>query len=138
MNFISNLSPGYIAGVTNPVFEEQHSWWDICINLSTNKMTISNTLLKTVQDTNSDNNQLIPCPDDEILVQEIFEGIKRHIDENYIRQVLYRYVEIFVEMSFRFFPASLSKNVAPYWTNRMEGWVSTSAYKTLQQVVFNS
>ncbi|KAJ3087342.1 hypothetical protein HK102_011299, partial [Quaeritorhiza haematococci] len=33
--------PGYIAGVTNPVFEEQTSWWDVLCNINTGKITIS-------------------------------------------------------------------------------------------------
>ena len=44
---------GYIAGVTNPVFEEQTSWWDICVNLNTFKLQISPNLIKKfIQDEN--------------------------------------------------------------------------------------
>jgi hypothetical protein len=40
-------SKGFIAGVTNPVFEEQSSWWDVLCDINTGKITISNRLLKT-------------------------------------------------------------------------------------------
>lgn len=36
--------PGYVAGVTNPVFEEQTGWWDILCNISTGKVAINRHL----------------------------------------------------------------------------------------------
>jgi Stabilization of polarity axis len=33
--------PGYIAGVTNPLFEEQPSRWDVLCNIVTGKITVS-------------------------------------------------------------------------------------------------
>lgn len=34
-------SPGFIAGVTNPTFEDHSSWWDVLCNISTGKITVS-------------------------------------------------------------------------------------------------
>lgn len=34
-------SPGFIAGVTNPTYEEHTSWWDVLCNISTGKITVS-------------------------------------------------------------------------------------------------
>ncbi|PVU94969.1 hypothetical protein BB559_002858 [Furculomyces boomerangus] len=36
--------PGFIAGVTNPTFEDKHQWWDILFNINTGKITISSKL----------------------------------------------------------------------------------------------
>ncbi|KAJ1919805.1 hypothetical protein H4219_001714 [Mycoemilia scoparia] len=36
--------PGYIAGVTNPAFEEHPQWWDLLCNINTGKITVSPTL----------------------------------------------------------------------------------------------
>ncbi|KAJ1999561.1 hypothetical protein GGI04_004520, partial [Coemansia thaxteri] len=36
---------GYIAGVTNPAFEEHPEWWDLLCNINTGKVTISPALL---------------------------------------------------------------------------------------------
>ena len=33
--------PGYIAGVTNPAFEEHPTWWDVLCNINTGKISIS-------------------------------------------------------------------------------------------------
>lgn len=125
---------GYIAGVTNPVFEEQHAWWDLCINLTTNKMMVSNVLLKSVETLKSNNEtQTVVSPEDDALIQEVFDGIKKHIDENYIRQVIYRYVERFVEMTLHCVPTTL-QNLSPCWISRAEGWYSTNTYKNLEKV----
>lgn len=34
-------SPGFIAGVTNPTYEEHTSWWDVLCNIDTGKITVS-------------------------------------------------------------------------------------------------
>ncbi|KAI8583546.1 hypothetical protein K450DRAFT_182945 [Umbelopsis ramanniana AG] len=41
--------PGFIAGVTNPTFEDHPSWWDVMCNISTGKITVS----KEIQPANS-------------------------------------------------------------------------------------
>ncbi|KAI7871134.1 docking domain of Afi1 for Arf3 in vesicle trafficking-domain-containing protein [Spinellus fusiger] len=33
--------PGFIAGVTNPTYEEHAGWWDVLCNISTGKITVS-------------------------------------------------------------------------------------------------
>jgi hypothetical protein len=64
---------GFVAGVSNPVFEEQQSWWDICVNLTSQKMTISSSLMKAIDgDVTEGTEQYIVCEEDEILVQEVF------------------------------------------------------------------
>ncbi|KAJ1650735.1 hypothetical protein IWQ61_008536 [Dispira simplex] len=37
--------PGFIAGVTNPTFEEHPHWWDVLCNINTGKITVSPLLL---------------------------------------------------------------------------------------------
>jgi hypothetical protein len=34
-------TPGYIAGVTNPIFESHTGWWDVCANMSTGEIHLS-------------------------------------------------------------------------------------------------
>ena len=36
-----NFSPGFIAGVTNRIFEDHSSWWDVLCNIDTGKITVS-------------------------------------------------------------------------------------------------
>src|SRR5437773_10700316 len=33
--------PGFIAGVTNPMFERRHEWWDVLCNIDTGRVKIS-------------------------------------------------------------------------------------------------
>lgn len=37
--------PGYIAGVTNPRFEDLHAMWDVLCNLETGKITVSKSIV---------------------------------------------------------------------------------------------
>ncbi|CEI89229.1 hypothetical protein RMCBS344292_03595 [Rhizopus microsporus] len=39
--------PGFIAGVTNPTYEEHTSWWDVLCNISTGKITVSKDINST-------------------------------------------------------------------------------------------
>ncbi|KAJ3312396.1 hypothetical protein HDV04_003146 [Boothiomyces sp. JEL0838] len=128
--------PGFIAGVTNPVFEEQSAWWDLCINLNTGKMTISPLLIKQAQtdSTKEVSPDTAPfCLEDEQLVQSVFEGLKRHVEENHIRQILYQYVERFVEMVGRYSLNTKLNELQPIWSNRAEGWIRTNSYNYLKQ-----
>ncbi|EGF76293.1 hypothetical protein BATDEDRAFT_28671 [Batrachochytrium dendrobatidis JAM81] len=95
--------PGYIAGVTNPVFEEQAAWWDILCNLNTGKITISSRLISnevpgdTFKDRSFDATQAI-SEEDDTLIQEISMGLQKHIDEMHLRQLVYNFVERFIQV----------------------------------------
>ncbi|TIB35536.1 hypothetical protein E3P85_00395 [Wallemia ichthyophaga] len=41
-NFL--IIPGYIAGVTNPRFEDNHGWWDVLFNINTGKVIVSSQI----------------------------------------------------------------------------------------------
>ncbi|OLY81700.1 Protein mesA [Smittium mucronatum] len=45
--------PGFIAGVTNPAFEDHHNWWDVLFNIKTGKVTISTNLISQKDNLNS-------------------------------------------------------------------------------------
>jgi hypothetical protein len=34
-------SPGYIAGVVNPMFAERMEWWDVLCDVATGKVTVN-------------------------------------------------------------------------------------------------
>lgn len=40
--------PGYITGVTNPMFEEHPEWWDLLCNIQTGKVTLNPSLVQDV------------------------------------------------------------------------------------------
>ncbi|TIA89440.1 hypothetical protein E3P99_02080 [Wallemia hederae] len=46
-NFL--MIPGYIAGVTNPRFEDNHAWWDVLFNINTGKVTVSTQIEPVTQ-----------------------------------------------------------------------------------------
>ncbi|KAI8057382.1 docking domain of Afi1 for Arf3 in vesicle trafficking-domain-containing protein [Thamnidium elegans] len=48
--------PGFIAGVTNPTYEEHTSWWDVLCNIDTGKITVS----KDIETTKSRKSSISP------------------------------------------------------------------------------
>lgn len=39
MDFLS--TPGFIAGVTNPMFKSKREWWDVLCDISTGEVLLS-------------------------------------------------------------------------------------------------
>ncbi|OAD65380.1 hypothetical protein PHYBLDRAFT_26314 [Phycomyces blakesleeanus NRRL 1555(-)] len=40
--------PGFVAGVTNPTYEEHTGWWDVLCNISTGKITVSKDMAPAI------------------------------------------------------------------------------------------
>ncbi len=58
--------PGYLVGVTNPMFEQHTEWWDVLANINTGKVTLSAQLL---QQQASPEQQKVATLDNEFMVQ---------------------------------------------------------------------
>ena len=43
---------GYIAGVTNPIFEQRQEWWDVLCNVATGTVKLSESYEKDISDEN--------------------------------------------------------------------------------------
>ncbi|KAJ1529020.1 hypothetical protein HK096_009681, partial [Nowakowskiella sp. JEL0078] len=96
---------GFIAGVTNPVFEEQFSWWDILCNINTGRITISHRI-EQPHSNFSDNASPALRPlshggweGDADIVGDVVSSINSHIGEIYIRQKLYDHVQRIIEVA---------------------------------------
>ncbi|KAI8913699.1 docking domain of Afi1 for Arf3 in vesicle trafficking-domain-containing protein [Gorgonomyces haynaldii] len=116
--------PGYVAGVTNPVFEQNQSWWDILINLNSNQMIISQKLVKEFH--NESSAESIHCEDDDELIRSIFSGLDLHLEENHMRQLVYTYLERFIER------LPLLENSQGY-RGRVMGWKASRAYGLMSE-----
>ncbi|KAI8809795.1 docking domain of Afi1 for Arf3 in vesicle trafficking-domain-containing protein [Cladochytrium replicatum] len=105
-------TPGYIAGVTNPVFEEQTSWWDVLCNINTGKVMVSPKIEPAPppaagQPSDMGNTQQAELYDrltgswepDIDLIQDATTSIGAHVAEVYIRQKFYDYVHRVVEVA---------------------------------------
>jgi hypothetical protein len=62
---VDNLRPGYITGVTNPMFEEHPEWWDILCNITTGKVTVNQNLINDVPE------KYVTC-DNELMSEVLF------------------------------------------------------------------
>ena len=128
-------SVGFIAGVTNPVFEEQPHWWDVCINIVTLQLKLSPAIIMN-NDSSSSTNSSVDNPREESIddgfVKAVTDLCRSHVDENDIREHVYRYTRKFLENAM---PHSVPfQKQYPKWINRINGWQTTVAYKMLTKV----
>ncbi|KAG0750010.1 hypothetical protein G6F57_004179 [Rhizopus arrhizus] len=117
--------PGFIAGVTNPTYEEHTSWWDILCNISTGKITVSKDLeyvrgrkgsiassvkeeaivslsrspsMNSYKDTNAQEEKKMVDTDAEFM-QGVLSAIGAHYGETSIRAKFQDYVLKFVRLA---------------------------------------
>ncbi|KAI8851201.1 docking domain of Afi1 for Arf3 in vesicle trafficking-domain-containing protein [Chytridium lagenaria] len=105
--------PGFIAGVTNPVFEEQTSWWDVLFNINTGRISVSSKIeVKDIRvmaenkDYSKDKSREWmksgSWEGDDDFVGEVIFAIQAHMGELYVRQKFYDHVRRFVEVTAAF------------------------------------
>ncbi|KAJ2704518.1 hypothetical protein H4R19_005225 [Coemansia spiralis] len=112
--------PGYIAGVTNPAFEEHPEWWDLLCNINTGKMTVSpalalptgakaqaDSLRRSLDSVTLSRNRSFSSRDgkpdkwnnlDTEFVQDLMLAIERHYGEVAIRAKVENYVRRFMAL----------------------------------------
>jgi hypothetical protein len=119
---------GFIAGVSNPVFEDQIKWWDVLINLNTLKITISQQLINQIPEKAKDQDGTQFCEEDGELFHQVQNAIQKRLHENTIRLIMNRYIQSFVELGSRNTKDTIYK-INPVWVNRLSGWYETESYQ---------
>ncbi|KAJ3143847.1 hypothetical protein HK101_003012 [Irineochytrium annulatum] len=105
--------PGFIAGVTNPVFEEQTAWWDVLCNINTGKIIVSSRIeavdagvVSESKDYSKDKSRdwmkSGSWQGDDEFVGEVVYAIQSHMGELYVRQKFYDYVRRFIDVTAAF------------------------------------
>ncbi|KAJ2393291.1 hypothetical protein H4S02_000302 [Coemansia sp. RSA 2611] len=113
---------GYIAGVTNPAFEEHPEWWDLLCNINTGKITVSpaltvpsgshaksqaDSLRRSLDSVSLSRNRSFSSregkPDkwnnlDTEFIQDLMLAIERHYGEVAIRAKVENYVRRFMSL----------------------------------------
>ncbi|KAJ3217026.1 hypothetical protein HK099_005619 [Clydaea vesicula] len=106
---------GYIAGVTNPVFEEQNSWWDVLCNINTGKITVSPKIKFPNSTDKSGSNfkseKLLDGGEEHVFdksiqndvtsefIYDLVTSVNSHMPEFYVREKIYDFVERFVDLT---------------------------------------
>lgn len=96
-------TPGFIAGVTNPVFEENPTWWDVLCNINTGKITLSPVIKlgPDDRDVGRDNERewmtTGSWEGDDDFVIDLVTAIENNAGEMGARQILYGYVRRFID-----------------------------------------
>ncbi|CAG8519140.1 3841_t:CDS:10 [Paraglomus occultum] len=106
--------PGFIAGVTNRIFEDHSSWWDVLYNIETGKITVSKDIaMPTDEDDADDRSEDIKSPSsgkgesgkdkwdnsDNEFINEVIHNINHHYGEMAIRAKFQEYVQRFVRLA---------------------------------------
>ncbi|CAG8498080.1 7464_t:CDS:10 [Ambispora gerdemannii] len=107
--------PGFIAGVTNRIFEDHSSWWDVLCNIDTGKITVSKDIVTpsygTKQDDRPDEGAKSPSSKNEPwgrekwdmtdheFMTEVMHAIQHHYGETAIRGKFQEYVQRFVRLT---------------------------------------
>jgi len=101
LGFLS--TPGYIAGVTNPMFKTKKEWWDVLCDISTGEVVVSTPVEKDdyessdrvfVQEVSSGlaraaiGKRVITLP---LLPQQVLDGIGAGYDEEWVRCMFEEY-----------------------------------------------
>ncbi|KAL1918084.1 uncharacterized protein VTP21DRAFT_3350 [Calcarisporiella thermophila] len=107
--------PGFIAGVTNPTFEDHPSWWDVLCNINTGKILISKDIEMPSQtsrggDLTGDDSKARgdkgetwgrdkwESPDNEFMAN-VTVAIQSHFSESAIRAKFQDYIARFVKLA---------------------------------------
>ncbi|KYR01730.1 hypothetical protein DLAC_01741 [Tieghemostelium lacteum] len=83
--------PGYITGVTNPMFEEHLEWWDILCSIGTGKVIINPGLVSEVPD------KFVQYDND--FMAEVNYNISSHYGEDKIKSLFQEYTQHIVDMA---------------------------------------
>ena len=129
LNDLAFLSvPGYIAGVTNPMFKGKREWWDLLCDVSNGQIL-----------SNADRNESEECESsDREFVQGVLEGLQAGFTEDWVRAQFEDYtsrniVDIaFSEAVFRD-PDTQSRQIAIN-NKRITKWAATTSYKQLEEM----
>ncbi|KAK3813883.1 MAG: docking domain of Afi1 for Arf3 in vesicle trafficking-domain-containing protein [Linnemannia gamsii] len=108
---------GFIAGVTNQLFEDRTAWWDVLCNIDTGKITVSKDIAPTAASSHSgghyDDTRAVPIfsngvgaqssskndNGDNEFMADILSAIQAHYGEMVIRARFQEYVTRFVQLA---------------------------------------
>ncbi|KAJ1719454.1 hypothetical protein LPJ53_005790 [Coemansia erecta] len=148
--------PGYIAGVTNPAFEEHPEWWDVLCNINTGRIAVSpalaappaarapaDALRRSLDSVALARSRSLSARDaakpdrwnnrDAEFVQDLLLAIDRHYGEVAIRAKVEAYVRRFVALVPQLAhvhanaPADADRELA-FYQARIDGFVASHAF----------
>lgn len=123
--------PGYIAGVTNPIFEQHADWWDVCCNLQTGKVTINSRLPTPFPSQQSEQ------ADADFM--DIFEyHISQDASDEALRSLFTKYTHEIIDVAFNervYFDEEEKAYLTKVHLTRCGLWGPTPSYKMCQQEI---
>ncbi len=134
MQFLS--VSGYIAGVTNPIFEQRQEWFDILCNVATGEVKMSESYEKEFEESKVAYNKVQSI--DKILMSEIRNGLTLKYGEGYIRTMFQDYTDHIVKIALDievFESDDIRKHDFAVNEWRIKEWEKTDSYlSTLESI----
>jgi len=124
---------GYIAGVTNPIFEQRQEWWDILCNVQTGVVRLSEAYERELNDATVQPLYNKVQSIDKILINEIRNGLQLKYGEKYIRSMFQDYTDHIVKIALDlevFESDDMHKHDLSVNQWRIEEWKNTDSYLT--------
>jgi len=119
--------PGYLTGVTNPMFEEHPEWWDILCNISTGKITVNANMITDIPE------KYVPA--DNELMAEVNYNVNAHYGEDKVRSLFQDYTQHLIDIAFdeEEFPDELTRQQELEANRtRIAAWKRTKTYAAHQ------
>jgi len=117
--------PGFIAGVTNPRFEDLDKWWDVLFNIETGTVKLASHIPPVTEP-----EKYITHDND--FIAEVLFGISNRYSEDRIRAKFQEYAQGIVDIAFddaEYPDDATKKKVIANNQQRVDNWKATMSYK---------
>jgi len=122
--------PGYIAGVSNPIFEERTEWWDVLCNVVTGRITVNpQTMLQEKEKTPHSKADLE-------FFQRVNFSVIGHYGEDNVKMLFESYLQHILDIALEeeeFASESERKTALEANAKRIEMWKKTTSFRAYEQ-----
>eukprot|EP00164_Ancoracysta_twista_P004242 GFYU01005716.1.p1 GENE.GFYU01005716.1~~GFYU01005716.1.p1 ORF type:complete len:710 (-),score=142.81 GFYU01005716.1:76-2205(-) len=122
---------GYIAGVTNPVFEQQQSWWDVLCDLDNGRVVQKSSVTGAKLKDNEKEEVPRHMSADMELMNEVMNGIQAHYGEFWVRSLFRDSTQQVIDMTFNeeeFVDEASRHQLYEINRDRIAAWQKTLSY----------
>eukprot|EP01083_Nonionella_stella_P141388 435524_1 len=85
--------PGFIAGVSNPIFEGREEWWDVLVNVATGEVRLSSSYEREIVEGRKEDKEGSLMSIDSEFFEELQRGVVLNYSEDWFRAQFEHYTE---------------------------------------------
>jgi Stabilization of polarity axis len=88
---------GYIAGVTNPIFEQRQEWWDVLCNVTSGQVVLSSSYRNILDERDT---YVLQSELDNEFIQKVISGVSLKYGEEWTRCMFRDYAQHIISIAF--------------------------------------